>query len=158
MHETHFLLWVPDSVNNCPLDWPHLRKLLRFPKKGYPLLIERYEQFMHSKMTPYWLLIKKGVIEGVNGNSSEEVEPLLAKKQEELRREIPSLFNLILAIGVSYVKNGTPLVEDHQSVQTCEAHSVRINDGHKDQPSRLRIETCYYFSQTHLLPSVTLYP
>jgi hypothetical protein len=111
------LVFIPEIVNDKPLNLKTLGELVKAPKEGHATqyryirdaVMEEYGR--QSNVRPHWVLMTKNVIEGSKKKSYAEQQALIANvaKKTKINYEIPHLLGATVCIFMHYVRSGEHL-------------------------------------------------
>jgi len=111
VHETHILVFIPETVNGQPLTLKTLGELVKKPLQGPAT------QYRHFKLGEYtdpaappshWVLMTRDVIEGSRNKSYQDQQTLLSQKGHGFYA-VPTILDVTVCIVMEYVRSGTRL-------------------------------------------------
>jgi tetratricopeptide (TPR) repeat protein len=111
VHETHFLVLIPQTVNGQPLTLKTLVELVKKPLTGNAIKCESfYPREYTDPAGPFshWVLMTHDVIEGSCGKSYPDQQALLSQKGHGVY-VVPPILDAAICISMKYVQSGTRL-------------------------------------------------
>jgi hypothetical protein len=115
--QTHILVFVPQTVNDRPLDLQYLGELML---KYFPGHDSSYRSLYLGAYVDgpapasHWVLLTRGVIEGSRSQSYEDQQVLLASLCEKahVSYEVPKILDVAVCLFMEYIRTGTRLYPD----------------------------------------------
>jgi hypothetical protein len=119
VHETHLLVFIPETVNGKPFHLDYLSELIQSPKSGpktkYDYYFDNTKKELGTKsLEPHWVLMTKDVIPESRNKSYEDQKARVQKKAEEsgIPYELPKALEAATVILMHHVETGQRIYSD----------------------------------------------
>lgn len=120
IEETHFLVLIPETVNEKTLNFETLKELVQAPKAGHATKFDYIDTSFNkpdgnqSTVKSHWVLMTRDVIEGSRNKSYEAQKVLMSElnTKKGMNYEFPSLLDAAICIFMRYVSSGKRLFGD----------------------------------------------
>jgi len=114
VHETHFLVLIPETVNGQPFTLKNLGELVQKPLQGNSTKYRCFDlgEYTDPAAPPsHWVLMTRNVIEGSRNKYYPDQQTLLSQKSRGVYA-VPNILDVTVCIFMEYVRSGTRLYSD----------------------------------------------